>query len=256
MTTQLEVLFAPAEFMALNQRDLSQTVCVVFDVLRATTSMVTALANGATALVPVSEIADAIDHRRKNPGVLLAGERNGLRILGAQAGGIDFDLGNSPREFVAEKIRGRTIVITTTNGTRALQACARAKTVWIGSFLNLSAVAREIQQAQTKRVLIVCSGTMEEASFEDTLGAGALCDLLWPSFGSGVVADSSHIAREIFLRHADDLLGAMKFARNGRRLLSMPELRDDVAFALRRDVYDLVALMNSQGRIRQVAEVK
>src|SRR2546429_8000164 len=95
----LEVLFSPAELALLGQRDLSRTICVVFDVLRATSSIVTALSNGATAILPVTEISDALKIRRREPDVLLAGERDGLRIQRNLTGSLDFDLGNSPREF-------------------------------------------------------------------------------------------------------------------------------------------------------------
>src|SRR2546422_11748827 len=95
----LEVLFAPAEFAALHQRDLSETACVVFDVLRATSTMVTALANGAAAIIPVAGIPEALAIRQRQPEVLLAGERDGLRIQADLTGSIAFDLGNSPREF-------------------------------------------------------------------------------------------------------------------------------------------------------------
>ena len=135
----IEVLFTPAEFEALSKRDLSETVCVVFDVLRATSSMVTALANGAEAIIPVSEISEALEIKREDPNVLLAGERNGLRIEANLTGSISFDLGNSPREFTKNRVAGKRIVITTTNGTRALRSCGHAKTVLIGSFLNLEA---------------------------------------------------------------------------------------------------------------------
>ena len=119
---KLEVILSPAEFAGLRQRDLSQAVCVVFDILRATTSMITALANGAEAIIPVGEISEALALRQKNPSVLLAGERHGLRIRADLTGSIDFDLGNSPREFTVEKVSGKIIVMTTTNGTRALRA--------------------------------------------------------------------------------------------------------------------------------------
>src|SRR6266536_3353077 len=120
----IEVLFTPAEFETLRKRDLSEATCVVFDVLRATSSMVTALANGAEAIIPVSEISEALEIKRKEPEVLLAGERDGLRIEANLTGSISFDLGNSPREFTREKVAGRKIAITTTNGTRALRSCA------------------------------------------------------------------------------------------------------------------------------------
>src|SRR5881392_2676176 len=137
MTTSLEVLFTPADFASLEGRDLSETVCVVFDVLRATSSVITALANGTSAIIPVAEISEALTLRRKDPSILLAGERDGVRILNHLTGSIAFDLGNSPREFTRAKIAGRPIAMTTTNGTRALRACSRAWTTFIGSFLNL-----------------------------------------------------------------------------------------------------------------------
>src|SRR5437773_1590235 len=146
MTRSIEVLFSPAEFSALAQRDLSRTACVVLDILRATTSMMTALGSGAEAVIPVVEIPEALAIREERPDVLLAGERNGLRIRADQTGGVDFDFGNSPREFLPEKVRGRTIVMTTTNGTRALRACAHADTVLIGSFLNLRAIVNWIRR--------------------------------------------------------------------------------------------------------------
>src|SRR5512136_2922474 len=108
MPTILEVLFAPAEYAVLNERDLRQTVCVVFDVLRATSTMVTALGNGATAIIPVADIPEALAVRVQYPDVLLAGERDGVRIQANLTGSIAFDLGNSPREFPPEVVQGRT----------------------------------------------------------------------------------------------------------------------------------------------------
>ena len=122
--------------------------CVVFNVLRATSTFVTALHHGAKAIVPVSEISEALALRRKQPDVLLGGERDSVRIGAAQGSGIDFDLGNSPREYAPEKVGGKTIVSTTTNGTRALRACAGAQTVLAASFLNLTATARFLERLQ------------------------------------------------------------------------------------------------------------
>src|SRR5580704_1456629 len=107
MSGNFEVLFAPAEFEALRKRDLSTSVCVVLDIFRATSTIVTALANGATAVIPVAEIEDALELRDRQPGVLLAGERNGVRIRADLTGGVEFDFGNSPREFTAERVRGK-----------------------------------------------------------------------------------------------------------------------------------------------------
>src|SRR5712675_2210147 len=189
MTATLEVILTPAEFGPLRQRDLSQTVCVVFDILRATTSMITALSNGAEAIIPVEQIGEALEVRRLHPDFLLAGERDGVRIPSSLTGGVEFDLGNSPREFTAEKVQGRTIVMTTTNGTRALRACAKAKTIFVGSFQNLRATANWLREHRPQHLLLVCSGTYEQPAFEDILAAGAVCERIWPNYAGGIVAD-------------------------------------------------------------------
>ena len=248
----MEVLFAPAEFAALSKRDLSQTVCVVFDIFRATSTIVTALANGAAAIIPVAEIPEALGMRKERPEVLLAGERDGLRIHAGLTGGTDFDLGNSPREFTPARIDGKTIVLSTTNGSRALRACAQARSVIIGSFLNLRATAEYLQRQAPAHLLLVCSGTVDQTSYEDVLGAGAMADLLWPTYSGGEVADSASIALQIYEQNRHDLLNAVNHCRNGRRLLFMPELRDDVPWCLQRDCFQMVVGLEN-GRVIKLA---
>ena len=252
MTATLEVILTPAEFGPLRQRDLSQTVCVVFDILRATTSMISALANGAEAIIPVGEIGEALELRRQHPDYLLAGERDGVRIRSPLTGGIDFDLGNSPREFTSERVQGRTIIITTTNGTRALRACAGAKAVLIGSFLNLRANVNWLRENKPTNLLLVCSGTYDQAAFEDILAAGAICERIWPNYAGGLVADSAELARRIYPLMQANLLDALKTSRNGRRLLSVPALRDDVWYSVQRETVSFTAQMSSEGIIRKM----
>jgi len=227
--------------MALSRRDLTNTACVVFDVLRATSTIVAALANGAAEVIPVPEIAEALELHSKVPEALLAGEREGLRIRAKLTGSIDFDLGNSPREFGPEVVRDRKIILSTTNGARALRACAHAHVVLAASFLNMSATAAFLSKHVPQQILLICSGTGEEAAYEDALGAGSLTAMIWPD--SGAVADSTTIARQIYELNQHDLPGAVSQSRNGRRLLGIPELREDVAWCLRRDVFPLVARM-------------
>jgi 2-phosphosulfolactate phosphatase len=265
---KIETILTPAELPALAGRDLRETCCVVFDVLRATSTIVTALHNGAKAVIPVSEIAEALAFKKAEGGkrkaetILLGGERDGVKIRAAQTGGIDFDLGNSPRECTPGMVRDRTIVSTTTNGTRALRACAGAKTVLAGSFLNLGATAEFIRKLQPAEALLVCAGTHEDAALEDALAAGALCELL--EVGSSrcddrtaqrIVptkkSDAAEIARRAWMQAKADLAGAFQTSTNARRLLAIPELRDDVAFCLQRDVFPLVARMEADGAIRR-----
>ena len=270
---KIDTILTPAELPALAKRDLRETLCVVFDVLRATSTFVTALHNGAKAIIPVGEIAEALAFKKAESGkrkaetILLGGERDGVKIRAAQTGETDFDLGNSPRECTPEKVRGRTIVSTTTNGTRALRTCVGAKTVLAGSFLNLTATAEFIKQLQPMEVLLVCAGTREDRADEDVLAAGALCELLdglnlecgdasplskAPTYRRNPqFSDSAQIARQFYAQAKSDLAAAVSKATNARRLLAIPELRDDVAFCLQRDIFLLIAKMEADGAIRR-----
>jgi 2-phosphosulfolactate phosphatase len=263
---RIEVILTPAELPALKQRDLRDAVCVVFDVLRATSTFVTALQNGAKAIVPVSEIAEALAWRQKQPDVLLGGERDGVTVRANLTGGVDFDLGNSPREYTAEKVRGKTVVSTTTNGTRALHACAGAKTILAASFLNLAATAKFLLQFSPAQVMLVCAGTRENTALEDVLAAGALCKTLDaplapslspPKRGEGVrriregfqLSDSAEIARRAYVQAKSDLADAIRTSENARRLLAIPELRDDIPFCLQQDIFPIVAKLETDGAI-------
>jgi 2-phosphosulfolactate phosphatase len=245
----LEVLFSPIEFAALERENLSAATCVVFDILRATSTMAAALDQGARAIVPVASIPEALAIRAQRPDVLLAGEREGVRILAELTGGIAFDLGNSPREFRRGIVAGKTIVMTTTNGTRALRAAAHAQTVLVASFLNLQATADWLIRRMPPQLILVCAGTREEPAYEDVLCAGALCDLLWTEWCAHDASDSALIARKLFQLERHDLLAAMSESRNCRRLLSIPELKDDVSYCLQRDSLSTVIEMDKEGTV-------
>jgi 2-phosphosulfolactate phosphatase len=151
-------------------------VAVVVDVLRATTVMVHALANGCEAVIPCGEIeeAQAVAAALPPGTALLGGERGGLPIPG-------FDLGNSPGDYTREVCEGKTLVMTTTNGTRAILASQEAERVYVASFANLKATAHELTVQFLKKdhghpIHIVCAGTEGFISLEDSLLAGALAD--------------------------------------------------------------------------------
>lgn len=250
MIERVELLQTPAEWRAIPADDLAQSTCVVFDVLRATSSMLAALANGAAKVVPVAEIEQALAWRRRDPGVLLAGERDGLRITAAQTNGVDFDFGNSPAELGAGDVRGRTIVMTTTNGTRALRACTGAPLVLLGSFLNLGALTARLRAHPPRRLLLVAAGTGDAAALEDSLAAGALCDRLWPGFAGVRINDAVRMAHALYRAHATDLTAALAAAENGARLLAQPLLAADVAYCAQLDALDIVAALDADGYVR------
>ncbi|HEY2838516.1 MAG TPA: 2-phosphosulfolactate phosphatase [Pirellulales bacterium] len=143
-----------------------QTV-VVIDVLRATSVIATALASGATRVIPCLEVDEARRIASQFPAgqVLLGGERHGLPIEG-------FDLGNSPGDYTPERVGGKTLVFTTTNGTRAMRHCHQAGRVLLGAFVNLRAVISQLVQSES--VHLLCAGTNGEITREDVLLAGAI----------------------------------------------------------------------------------
>ncbi len=247
----LDVILSPAEFRTLPDRHLTTVVCVVFDVLRATSTMLTALANGALAIIPVVEIAEAVAWRTRDPQILLAGERAGLRIRASQSDGVDFDFGNSPREFTADRIKGRTIVCTTTNGTRALQACAGAAAVRIASMGNLAAESEGLLRDNPASVLLICSGTGEQSALEDVLAAGALIDRI-RARQRIELGDAARIALAVYRQACTNVTAAITDGQNGRRLLSITDLAPDVGVCSRRDIFPFQAGMNAAGEIHRL----
>ena len=210
----IHVALCPTEIHRYAAQDLTGVTAVVFDVLRATSSIVTGLAHGVSRIIPVGTIKEALDRKRVEPSLVLAGERGGLPIEG-------FDIGNSPREFT--ELGGREIVMTTTNGTLAIQGVQRARKVYIGALLNLDALADLLFRTRPKELLLVCAGTGDELALEDALGAGALLARLSDDTG---LSDSATLARSVYERVGDDLLEWLRQTRNGRALQGIGKGRD------------------------------
>lgn len=249
----IDAFLSPAELEMGRKRGFAGATCVVIDVLRATSVMVTGLANGAHGYLPVEDIAEAIALHRGHPHYLLGGERDGLRITAHQSGGVEFHLGNSPREHSRARVENQTIITTTTNGTRALKACAGANTILAGSFLNLSATANWLLTNKVENIVLVCAGTGDTLGLEDVLAAGAFCDALSVDGCEWDLSDSARVAMGCFRASDGHVASAVNRARNARRLLSNPELRGDVEFCLRVDSIQVVAAMASDGVIRRLA---
>lgn len=166
----LPVLFEPQE--------LQGGIAVILDVLRASTTIVHALANGARCVVPCGEVEDSarIVESLPHGTALRGGEREGVLIEG-------FDLDNNPFAYSTEVVRGKTIVFTTSNGTRALLRSAQADRVIIGSFVNLQAIV-DVLASDSRPVHLVCAGTKGKITVEDCLCAGAIVDRLLKATGT------------------------------------------------------------------------
>lgn len=242
MTTEVLLLLSPAEQLQLSPKKLQGATCVVFDVLRATSTLVMALHHGAKQVTVVKEIDEALALHAQNPRLLLAGERGGQRILKAQTGSFDFHFGNSPREFTQEAVNEQSIVLTTTNGTRALQACRSATRVLAGSFLNLSATAQALQAGEAERIILVCAGTGNETAYEDTLAAGAILEIL-PKLQFQAHSDACLMARRLYQQLDSSVEDALAQSINGRRLATNPELKDDIKICAQVDSVPVVVTL-------------
>jgi 2-phosphosulfolactate phosphatase len=237
-TGVIDVVLSPPEIDLLPGRDLGGAIAVVFDVLRATSAMITALAHGAAGVWPVRTIEEARALKENRPAALLGGERHGDRIEG-------FDLGNSPLEY-GENVRGVEIISTTTNGTIALRAAEHASTVLAASLLNNGATALRLDAHPASEVVLVCAGTFREAALEDILAAGMLISLL----PGRPLTDAAETALAVYRQEQADLPGALCRAKNGRALLAKGR-RAEVDWCARASVFPIVAEMTAEGFVRR-----
>jgi len=233
----IDVVLSPPEIDLLPKRDLAGCTAVAFDILRATSTMITALSNGAEGIWPVRTIEEAWALKKKHPEALLGGERHGERIEG-------FDLGNSPLEY-GENVRTREIISTTTNGTIALRAVEHAALVFAGSLLNIGAIAAHLHAQLPGELLLVCAGTFREAALEDILAAGMLIDLL----PGRPLTDSAETALALYQQNHSDLAAVLHRARNGRALLAKGR-EAEVDWCARNSVIALLAEMTREGCVR------
>lgn len=185
----------------------------MFDVLRATSTMVTGLDHGVERFLPVETVEAARARKVQDPNLLLAGERGGLPLKG-------FDLGNSPAEF--KGISGKSVVLTTTNGTIALNRVRHAKRVFVGALLNLDVLARVLDSEDSTNVLLVCSGTGEEFALEDAIAAGGLVDRL----SHKSLSDAALLVQTLYREAGSDLASYLRQSRNGRALAGIGKAQD------------------------------
>jgi 2-phosphosulfolactate phosphatase len=229
MQRKIEVCLTPA---LLDLYAIEDSIVVVIDVLRATSSIVYGIDNGAAAIIPVAQVEDCIPYQ--SYGYLLAAERNGEVVVG-------YDFGNSPFSYTKEKVEGKTVVLTTTNGTKALHlARARAKQVVIGSFLNLDVLCQWIK-GQDRNVLLLCAGWKDQFNLEDTLFAGAVVNELKSSFTH--FDDSSVAAEDLYILAKNDLRSYMMKSSHSHRLAAL-NIEEDVKFCLQLNICQTIPVLS------------
>jgi 2-phosphosulfolactate phosphatase len=229
--TDLDILYLPAQWRELPPARLQPAACAVIDVIRATSTIATALAHGALGIQPVTSVPDAFVLKALNPDSLLAGERGGRPLPG-------FDLGNSPEDFTPERVTGKRVILTTTNGTAALAACRGARAVITASLLNLDAVAARLIQLGPPWT-IVCAGCEGQFGVDDAIVAGALADAL----------GCDHPLISLYHSVRDDLTESLQASAAGRELFKVG-MEKDIPFCARRNIFQIAPTWSDDGLLR------
>ncbi|HEY4799548.1 MAG TPA: 2-phosphosulfolactate phosphatase [Bacteroidia bacterium] len=198
-----------------------ESIVVIIDVLRATSAICTAFENGASKIIPVATLEEAKAYKQK--GFLVGAERNGLPVEG-------FDFGNSPYQYMGKHIQGKDIVLTTTNGTQAIEAAKHAYKVVIGSFLNIQALC-EFLLNENKNVLLLCSGWKNKFNLEDALFAGAVTEELTKIPEQYNLGDACLALKYLYQMARKNPNKFLNYSSHKERLYAL-HLKDDVRYCL------------------------
>ena len=224
MDNNKPVLFTSLSPVLLNLYDVSQSIIVIIDVLRATSTIATALENGAKSIIPVDSVAECI-RIGKQINAITAGERDGKIAEG-------LEYGNSPFEYPKDFIEGKTLVLTTTNGTRLLHMALNngAKEIITGAFANLDAVCEHLL-SKKQPVILACAAWKDRVNIEDTLFAGMVIDKIKEHFS--INCDASQMALGLYNTAKPDLYAFMEKNKASHFLrLSSFGLQEDIKFCL------------------------
>lgn len=227
----IDTCFSPA----LYEPDLHKgSIVVIIDVLRASSAICTAFHNGVDAIIPVAGVEEAREYKRK--GYLVAAERDGFIL--------DFaDFGNSPFNFTPEKVKGKTIVYSTTNGTGIIKLASTAYRIAVGSFLNFTALLNWLM-SQDRDVVLFCAGWKNRFNLEDTVCAGAFASALLDSSVYSTICDSTLAAADLWLTARNDLRGYIEKCAQRNRLKTK-RLDDCIDFCLTMDFTDKIPVIKN-----------
>ncbi len=229
---KIEVCYTP---QAYNLFHKDEAVVVVIDVFRATSAIVTAFYNGVSKMIPVATVQEAKDYQAN--GFMAAAERDGEMIEG-------FELGNSPFGYMNFKIKGKTIAISTTNGTQAIESSRKASKIIIGSFLNLDVVC-DYLVAQKKDVILVCAGWKNKFNLEDTLFAGAVVNKLTSESDFQIDCDSAIASKHLYNIAKDDMYEFLSNSSHRNRLAKL-DLERDIKYCLSLNLCPIIPVMEGK----------
>ncbi|SMB96541.1 2-phosphosulfolactate phosphatase [Desulfonispora thiosulfatigenes DSM 11270] len=220
----------------VNSTIVINTVTIVIDVFRASNSIITALSNGASTIIPVSEIDVAFEIKKNNPKFLLGGERKSLKIEG-------FNFGNSPLEYTKDKIQDKTIIFTTANGSRALNKVHLADKIFVASFANAKYIAEKVIN-YNKNISIVCAGTLGNTSLEDSLAAGKIIDEILKNTNYEL-NDFAYLCLGSYRNNKNDLFNLVSNSANGKRLYELNKI-EDIKYCIQEDTISLIPLYENK----------
>jgi 2-phosphosulfolactate phosphatase len=234
----LEVCFSPS---LAGLYKLEEATVVVIDVFRATSAMCTAFANGVDKIIPVATLEEAEAYKQK--GYIVAAERNGKVVDG-------FKIGNSPFSYMDASLKGKTIVMTTTNGTQAIDKAKNAKKILIASFLNLNSVVNYLKKEKGS-VVILCAGWQFKYNLEDTLLAGAITHYLKELYTN--TCDAAIASSQLYEQHCNNKEALLSKSSHAKRLASLG-IEKDISFCLQTNYYNVLPIVDNKGAI--VAKIK
>jgi len=228
----IEVCHTPQAYSLFHKEN---AIVVVIDIFRATSAMVTAFYNGVSKMVPVATVEEAREYQRN--GYMAAAERDGEVIEG-------FELGNSPFGYMNNKVKGKIIAISTTNGTQAIEASRKASKILIGSFLNLDILC-EYLVAQKKDVVLLCAGWKNKFNLEDTVFAGAVVEKLTAEGNYQVDCDSAIAARHLYKLAKNNLFDFLSDSSHRKRLAKL-DLERDIKYCLTPNQCPVIPVMEGK----------
>lgn len=232
MNKYIEVCYSPLLFdLHKNQH----AIVVVVDVLRATSSICTAFANGVKAIIPVESKADALVYKQN--GYLVAAERDGIKLEFA-------DFGNSPFNFSPERVKNNVVVYSTTNGTKTIKKAFESKAAVIGAFSNISVLSSWLIQ-QNNPVIILCAGWKGKYNIEDSAFAGALTELLLESKEYTLHCDSAIAALDMWKNHKNNISALIDLCAQRERLRKN-NLDDCIEYCLTFDTCNVVPIFDGE----------
>lgn len=228
----LEVCFTPHSYPLFHHEN---AIVVVIDIFRATSAICTAFQYGAKSVIPVASVEEALQYKQQ--GFLAAAERNAMIVEG-------FDFGNSPFSYMTEEIKGKTIAITTTNGTQAIEAARKASEIVVGSFLNYSILCEWLEE-QGNDVILLCSGWKNKFNLEDTLFAGAVARNLIETLKFETTCDSTLSATILYEKAESDIYGFLSNSSHRKRLEKL-DLERDIQYCLQFDKTSVLPVLEGK----------